>query len=116
MKQTRLLKRAACHLAILASLTLTTGMTAHAQTNNSSNTPNGGEMMIDLLLVRPISLIGSVLGTAGFIVSLPFTVPTQSAGDAAQTLVSDPFTYTFNRPLGDFDNCGADRQPCTGRR
>jgi hypothetical protein len=69
-------------------------------------------MAADLLLVRPISLIGTVLGTAGFIVSLPFTLPTGSAGDAGRALVGRPFEYTFNRPLGDFQRCGADRHSC----
>lgn len=78
--------------------------------------PNSGEdssdMMADLFIVRPISLVGAVLGTAVFLVTLPFTLPTQSTDEAAKALVGDPFEYTFNRPLGDFDHCGATRHPC----
>ena len=34
---------------------------------------------MDILLVRPVSLAATVVGTAVFIVSLPFSIPSQSA-------------------------------------
>lgn len=70
------------------------------------------DMALDLILVRPIGAVGTVLGLAGFIVSLPLTLTTASADSAAREMVGRPFEYTFNRPLGDFNNCGADRHPC----
>jgi hypothetical protein len=75
----------------------------------------GADMAADLVLVRPLGFVGTVLGTAGFVVSLPFTLPTGSAGEAGRALVVRPFEYTFNRPLGDFERCGADRHSCGGR-
>jgi hypothetical protein len=72
----------------------------------------GADMVADLLLVRPISFVGTVVGVVGFVVSLPFTLPTGSAGEAGRALVGRPFEYTFNRPLGDFERCGADRHSC----
>ncbi len=63
----------------------------------------GEAMMVDALLVRPVSLVGTVLGTAAFIVSLPFTLPSGSAGEAGQKLVVEPAAYTFTRPLGELD-------------
>lgn len=77
-----------------------------------SPSDTGGKMLADAFIVRPISLAGSIVGAAVFLVTLPFTLVTQSAGEAAKTLVGDPLEYTFNRPLGEFDNCGADRHPC----
>ena len=57
---------------------------------------------MDILLVRPVSLAATVIGTALFIVSLPFSIPSQSVGVTARTLVAEPFNYTFTRPIGDF--------------
>ena len=57
---------------------------------------------VDILLVRPVSLAATVVGTAVFIVSLPFSIPSQSVGSTAQTLIAEPFNYTFTRPIGGF--------------
>ena len=57
---------------------------------------------MDVVLVRPVSLAATVVGTAIFIVSLPFSIPSQSVGVTARTLVAEPFNYTFTRPVGDF--------------
>lgn len=57
-------------------------------------------MGVDLVVVRPIWLVATVLGTAAFIVSLPFTIPGGNTGEAAQKLVVAPAKYTFTRPLG----------------
>ncbi|HTL00208.1 MAG TPA: hypothetical protein VL379_19375 [Pseudomonadales bacterium] len=75
---------------------------------------DSGAMAADLIFVRPFSLVGTVLGAAIFVVTLPFTLPTQSAEEAGRALVSSPLEYTFNRPLGDFDHCGATRHACGG--
>ena len=105
MKKTISIGLTAAALAVAA-------VPAFAQRNEAVLGDHGTDMMVDLLLVRPVSLVGSVIGFAGFLVSLPFTAPTGSAPDAARALVGTPLEYTFNRPLGDFDNCGIDRHPC----
>ncbi len=76
---------------------------------------NSGSMAMDLLLVRPFGVLASAVGAAGFVFSLPFTLVTGSVGDTAHEWVGKPLEYTFNRPLGDFDNCGRDRHPCGQR-
>lgn len=91
-----------------------TSLPAAAQMNGDGATDAGGRMMGDLLIVRPISMVGTFLGAVGFVVALPFTLPTGSVGESARVMVAKPFEYTFNRPLGDFDNCGRDRHPCGG--
>jgi hypothetical protein len=58
---------------------------------------------MDILLVRPASLAATVVGAAVFIVSLPFSIPSQSVGATARTLVAEPFNYTFTRPIGEFN-------------
>ncbi|MCK0507072.1 hypothetical protein [Aromatoleum anaerobium] len=88
---------------------------AFAQADDAVLGDRGSDMIVDLVLVRPLTFVGSVVGVAAFLVSLPFTAPSGSASDAARELVGKPLEYTFNRPLGDFRNCGADRHPCGGR-
>ncbi len=62
-----------------------------------------GMMLVDVFLLRPLGLAATVLGTATFIVTLPFSLPTRSADDAAKVLVVKPATYTFARPLGEVE-------------
>lgn len=88
---------------------------AQDQQAYDSSSEDGGSMAIDLLLVRPFGIIASAVGAAGFVFSLPFTLPTGTTGDTAYEWVGRPLEYTFNRPLGDFDHCGHDRHPCGQR-
>jgi len=62
----------------------------------------GSDMLLDTVLVRPISLAATIVGVAAFIVSLPFTIPSGSVKDAAENMVAPPAKATFTRPLGDF--------------
>lgn len=67
---------------------------------NVTQRPSGLEMASDTLLVRPAMLVGTVLGTGVFIVSLPFSALGGNVGEAADTLVVTPFKATFMRCLG----------------
>lgn len=60
----------------------------------------GGDMAVDLLLARPLGLLGIVGGAVVFVISLPFTIPSGSMDSAAEELVKKPINYTFRRPLG----------------
>lgn len=73
----------------------------------------GSDMAVDLVVLRPLGLVATVIGAAGWVIALPFTLPSGSAGEAAHHFVGRPFEYTFSRPLGDFDHCGAERRPCS---
>ncbi|MEE3266842.1 MAG: hypothetical protein VX221_08720 [SAR324 cluster bacterium] len=60
-------------------------------------------MVIDV----PIRILGiglAVVGTAFFIVALPFAMSSGSTGDAWDALVAEPFQFTFTRPLGKFED------------
>ena len=78
----------------------------------SSPDDDSGAMLADLVFVRPLSLVGTVLGAAVFVVALPFTLPSRSVEKTADRFVAKPFEYTFIRRLGDFDQCGATHQAC----
>ncbi len=102
-------------LAGVLAATLFSGGQSIALDENSYTGDKASDMMIDLVVVRPIGLVGTVIGAAAFVVALPFTIPTNSVGASARGLVGEPAEYTFNRPLGEFRVCGADRHPCGAR-
>jgi len=57
--------------------------------------------MIDLLIARPMGVAAGIIGTAVFIVSLPFTIPTGSVDEAGRMLVVEPFKFSFVRKFPD---------------
>jgi len=64
--------------------------------------PGAFAMVIDVP-IRILSLGLAMVGTAFFIVALPFALSSGSTGDAWDALVAEPFQFTFTRPLGKFD-------------
>jgi hypothetical protein len=76
---------------------------------------DGMGVAADVLFVRPVSLAAALVGTAMFFVALPFSIPSGSVEKSGKLLMSDPFEYTFARPLGDFDyKVGMAETPKTG--
>jgi len=65
--------------------------------------PTGGEMFADLVVARPMILIASAVGLVGWVVTLPFSIPSGDAGKIGQEWVLDPLQYTFVRPVGNLD-------------
>ncbi len=61
------------------------------------------DIPVDVLVIRPVALVGTVLGTALFVVALPFSIPSGSVKMTAKKLIVEPFKFTFTRPLGEFD-------------
>ncbi len=62
----------------------------------------GPAMVVDTLFVRPVGIAAIAVGTAVFIVSLPFAALSDSVDHTAQELVVKPVKFTFSRPVGDF--------------
>lgn len=62
--------------------------------------PSALAMTGDLLIARPLLLCATVLGTAVYVVSLPFSLAGGNAAGAADTLVLGPAKATFVRCLG----------------
>ena len=65
--------------------------------------PEAFAMIIDVP-VRVLGLGLMVVGTAFFIVALPFALTSGSTGDTWDALVVEPFQFTFTRPLGKFED------------
>jgi hypothetical protein len=96
------------------ALTLAAGPAAGlAQDYRGGYVPNDGSgMLLDALVVRPVMLATTIVGAGLFVVSLPFTVPSNSVEAAGRELFYKPGEYTFARPLGNWHQCGRDLHPC----
>lgn len=66
----------------------------------------GGDMAVDLVVMRPLGLLATVVGATAFVLALPFTLPSGSVAESACQLVQRPAAYTFTRPLGEMEGCG----------
>jgi hypothetical protein len=78
---------------------------AQAQVTEEVDTaPSGVAMAADLLIVRPLGLVATVLGTGLFVLQLPLSlIQGEPPNDAARKLVVEPAQFTFSRPLGDME-------------
>jgi len=55
----------------------------------------------DVLVVRPVCLAATIVGSALFLISLPISIVSKSTNETARKLVALPARATFTRPLGD---------------
>ena len=67
-----------------------------------AETPDALITIVDIGLVRPVSLVATAIGTAAFLVAFPFALASGSVNDTAYALVGEPFEFTFTRAPGDF--------------
>ena len=64
--------------------------------------PSGGEMVFDFVVLRPVGLVATAVGSVFFVVSSPFAALGGNMDTAKEKLVKDPAAFTFKRPLGQF--------------
>ncbi|HSW13247.1 MAG TPA: hypothetical protein VLI06_10445 [Solimonas sp.] len=70
----------------------------------ATDKPTAGAMAVDLLLVRPVSLVATVLGVGLFVLNLPLSiVQGEPPVDPAKRWIVEPARYTFDRPLGEME-------------
>ncbi|HTO44803.1 MAG TPA: hypothetical protein VML56_12065 [Burkholderiales bacterium] len=94
------------------ALTLSAGTALAFDQEQALREPNGSEQFVDAVVGRPLGLFALAVGAATWVVSLPFTLPSQSAHSAAKGLVADPAQWTFGRPLGKFVDCNEQPDMC----
>ncbi len=99
----KITKRSIAFFLIAALVFVPFATTAAAAGQTQDDEISAGAMAIDFLIVRPVGIVSVVLGTAVFIVSLPFSALGGNAGNAAKKLVVAPFSFTFTRKLGHFE-------------
>jgi hypothetical protein len=61
-------------------------------------------VIADAIVARPACLVATVVGSAFFVVALPFAAMSKSVKKTAKVLVVKPARATFTRPLGDFSS------------
>ena len=85
----------ACLLVVLLGL-----FPAALQAASVEETPGVFTMAGDLLVARPIGLVLFALGSATYIVTLPFSIAGGNVKDAGKMLVVEPAREVFVRCLG----------------
>lgn len=90
--------RAAAAAALVLSASVTRADDVPGMIDDS---PSAGAMAFDLVVVRPVSLVATVLGTGLFVLQLPLSlIQGEPPSAPAQKLVVAPAEFTFSRPLG----------------
>ena len=76
-----------------------------AGTNSSFAAASADPAMVvaDAVIVRPFCLVATIVGSAFFVVALPFAATSKTVKSTAHTLVVIPAKATFTRPMGDID-------------
>ncbi|MGO1461480.1 MAG: hypothetical protein ACTHYN_02285 [Marinobacter sp.] len=85
-------------VATLAACLLAFSSAGHARAIDES--PSALAMAGDAVFVRPALLATTIVGSAVYLVSLPFSLLGGNAGEAGETLVVGPAKATFVRCLG----------------
>jgi hypothetical protein len=67
----------------------------------SSGNPSTKDIVDDVLWIRPLGLTRLILEAAAFVVVLPVALPFNKVDDAKEFLIKDPYTFVFERPLGE---------------
>lgn len=91
---------------LLHPLTVLASGSSHTRSSYYSNgfaeSGSAEAMVADTLIARPIGLVTTVVGSAVYVVSLPFSLLGGNEKQAREKLVKEPAAFTFARPLGEF--------------
>lgn len=91
------------HLRLLAfSLALVAITSAPALASHDSANSHAGAAVVDAVLVRPLMLGVSLVGTALYVGTLPLTFLTNVEEEAGCALMRAPWWFTSGRELGEF--------------
>ena len=69
--------------------------------DNPSEDPLVQDVLWDILWIRPLGFMRTVLGVATYVISLPVTAPLRKTDEAKEFLITSPYNYYFKRPLGE---------------
>jgi hypothetical protein len=68
---------------------------------NSFGKPSVGDVLGDVLCIRPMGAIELAFNSVFFVVSLPVTIPLKKTKEAEAFFIKDPYNFYFNRRLGE---------------
>jgi len=57
-------------------------------------------ILFDLFFLRPMGIAACAVGLATSVVAAPFALTSGTGGEVGERLITEPFEYTFRRPLG----------------
>ena len=100
----RRIKRMTTVVLVTALVVVLLGANASAENYIDEERVDAGKITADLILVRPLGMVSTLLGTAVFVASLPFSALGSNVGEAGYKLVAEPAKLTFKRPIGDFSS------------
>lgn len=86
-------------IGVFGIISLSTPAMAIDKTNGDLD---AGRIAVDALLVRPAGLLAIAVGTALFIVTIPFSALGGNKDAVYKKLVVEPVEFTLRRPLGEF--------------
>lgn len=89
-------------LCVLSLVIMPLGSSALANSVKPEPETGSDTMVADFVAVRPLQLAALILGTATFIVALPFSALGNNVDQAYELLMEEPARLCFNRPLGGF--------------
>ncbi len=98
----KIIKQSTIFFVIAALVIIPFGSISLAQDENQNVEISAEKMIFDLILLRPMGIVATILGTSMFVVSLPFSAAGGNSKEAYQKMMVEPASYTFKRPLGDF--------------
>ena len=87
-----------CALLLLSTAFTTVAMAQTRAQEDAANAPAA----VDAILLRPMGLVGLVIGTAFFLVTLPIVIITRphEINRPFKQLVAGPAKYVWGDPLG----------------
>jgi hypothetical protein len=92
------MRRTAAVLGVLALLALATPAAAAP---GPAGGRDWGAVLVDVPILRALSVAATGVGCVLFTVSLPFTAPFRAVRSAADRLVLEPGRFAFTRPIGE---------------
>jgi uncharacterized membrane protein len=69
--------------------------------DSSFGKPSVGDVLGDILCIRPLGFIEIAFNSLFFVVSLPVTIPLKKTDEAEKFLIENPYNFYFNRGLGE---------------
>ena len=69
--------------------------------DGSPKSPSTSDIAWDMLWIRPLGVIGAALGGTAYVISFPVTSFLHKTDEAKEILITDPYHYYLQRPLGE---------------
>lgn len=90
-------------MGVIAALIITPfATTVQAQDYFEAREPGGGAMIYDLVVLRPVGIVATAVGSVAWLISLPFSALGDNVDQATDKLIKTPGKFTFVRPIGEF--------------